>query len=543
MRLASSSPRPVFAIFFGLIVVAAIFSSSCGSGGSMPSPSGPQFSGNTQVTVVLTSTANDQLAQFYIQLQNLTLTSQSGQTVTLLSSPSLQQDYNFTELMHVNGGANPLLTLSIPQGVYTAAAATLGYAQFTCVTLSPQGSAAPGGIDSNTFAYGQTPTANVSVNLPSPITITGEGMGLSLDLLVSQSASYPNGCYTTGLEPFSITPTFNLTPLTLSSQPTNANNGEVVGLDGQITTIGTTANNLTLSLSLPFQEGSRAVSASVNSKTVYQGSISDFSSLAAGTFVDLDGAIQPDGSLLATRIEVLDPAAVNVQTGPLLQVAAEVPDITFYGVEQQGPSAANVIGAYDFSVADNAVFQISGQLPNLADLPFVPSFTASDMVAGQEVYLSTDAAFPVYSYPVANTITLIPQTINGTVMSSSTIGNFTDYAVALASYDLFPTFAVQQGQTTLLNNPSVVDVYVDGNTQLLNTQPLTSGSTLRFYGLVFNDNGALRMDCAQVNDGVALSTQPSASQQAHMVRGSVEQTLRKGASSLQQSISGFTRQP
>jgi hypothetical protein len=26
---------------------------------------------------------------------------------------------------------------------------------------------------------------------------------------------------------------------------------------------------------------------------------------------------------------------------------------------------------------------------------------------------------------------------------------------------------------------------------------------LRFYGLVLNDNGTLRMDCAQVNDGVA----------------------------------------
>jgi hypothetical protein len=28
------------------------------------------------------------------------------------------------------------------------------------------------------------------------------------------------------------------------------------------------------------------------------------------------------------------------------------------------------------------------------------------------------------------------------------------------------------------------------------------GDVLRFNGLVFNDNGTLRMDCAQVNDGV-----------------------------------------
>jgi len=35
------------------------------------------------------------------------------------------------------------------------------------------------------------------------------------------------------------------------------------------------------------------------------------------------------------------------------------------------------------------------------------------------------------------------------------------------------------------------------------------GSVLRFYGLVFNDNGTLRMDCAQVNDGVTVTPQAS----------------------------------
>jgi len=98
---------------------------------------------------------------------------------------------------------------------------------------------------------------------------------------------------------------------------------------------------------------------------------------------------------------------------------------------------------------------------------------------------------------------LIPQTIDGTISSSSTTGNFTVYTVTLASYDLFPQLAVQQGQTTLLTNPNEVQVYVDSNTQMLNTQSLAAGSTLRFYGLVFNDNGTLRMDCGQISDGVA----------------------------------------
>jgi hypothetical protein len=58
----------------------------------------------------------------------------------------------------------------------------------------------------------------------------------------------------------------------------------------------------------------QSLSVATSSDTVYQG-VSGFSALAAGTFVDTDGAIESDGSLLATRIAVEDPLAVQVQIG------------------------------------------------------------------------------------------------------------------------------------------------------------------------------------------------------------------------------------
>jgi len=85
---------------------------------------------------------------------------------------------------------------------------------------------------------------------------------------------------------------------------------------------------------------------------------------------------------------------------------------------------------------------------------------------------------------------------------SPATGGFTTYDVTLAAYDLIPTLAVQPGQTTVLTDPSNVVLYVDNNTQMLNTQPLALGSVLRFNGLLFNNNRTLRMDCGQVNDGV-----------------------------------------
>jgi hypothetical protein len=97
----------------------------------------------------------------------------------------------------------------------------------------------------------------------------------------------------------------------------------------------------------------------------------------------------------------------------------------------------------------------------------------------------------------------VPQTINATVAATAIDGSFTTYTVELAPYDLIPNLAVQAGQTTVLTQPGTVVVYVDSSTQQHNTSPLAVGSVLRFNGLLFNDNGTLRMDCGQVNDGVA----------------------------------------
>lgn len=533
MRLASSSPRQrLFFISLTLLIAAAALNTGCGSSGSMSGPSAPKLSGNTSVTVMLTSTANDRLAEFDLGFQSVTLTSQSGKTVTLLSPESGPG----AEFVHINGTAEPLVTTSVPQDVYAAATVTLNGAQFVCIELGPENGQQV--LDTGTYKYLGMPASDVTVTLPSPITVTGTDMGLSLDLLVAESATY-SACFTPdGISSFSITPTFSLIPLTLFSSPTNAANGKVTGLDGQVTTIGSNGSSLTLSL--PDDEGARPISISSDSNTAYQG-IDNFSALTVGTFVDMDGAIQPDGSVLATRISVEDTSAVDVFRGPLMEVTPSASAFLMLPRQEQGSDFINkvVIGSDNFLFND-ATFKISGQFTNLGGLPFVPTFSATNMVPGQEVYVSTESGIPVDgSYPTAATITLMPQTINGTVSASSTSGNFTDYTVSLAPYDLFPMLAVQPDQTTVETDPSQVEVYVDSNTQQLNTQPLAAGSTLRFYGLVFNDNGTLRMDCAQVSDGVAFT--PPSNANARPEAGQVQTTRRAGPGGTQQITSIVTR--
>src|SRR5579872_5160312 len=144
-----------------LLLLLAISGIATGCGSS-PSSSTPKLTGNTNVTVLVSSKGNDQVTQFDMQLKGLTLTSHSGKTVTLL--PSQQP----SEFMHLNGSIEPLLTYSVPQDVYTSATLTQDGAVFVCISQDPTG----GLLTSNYSLVNGGPT----VNMTSPITITGDTM-------------------------------------------------------------------------------------------------------------------------------------------------------------------------------------------------------------------------------------------------------------------------------------------------------------------------------------------------------------------------------
>lgn len=487
------------------IAVSTIALITTGCGG-MPGPPPPAFTGNTNVTVLLSSTANDQLSQFDLSFSSLSLTNKAGKVITLFQTAQNQTTQNL-EFVHLNGGLEPLLTVSVPEGVYTAATASIGSASFTCATLDPS----TGGLDISTFAYGQTPSNQVTVNVPTPITIRGSNMGLSLNMLVSESASNPSTCVPVGIAQFSINPTFNLAPVAFSPQSTN--NVKESALHGEIFAVTPAGSSLTLLLEggqmsspSPTNANGQTLSVKTNNSTVYQG-IGGFPMLSAGMFVDLDAIIQGDGSQLATRIAVEDTntSDLSVSTGPVLQIASSQPTFFGFGLQDQGllrsTGQAGDLMPYNFG---NAVFQISGQFTNLLDLPFLAKFDAGAMFPGQNVYVTTHALTlsggPTY-FP-ATTISLIPQTINGTISGIATEGNFATYTVTLAAYDLIPNLAVQAGQTTVVTDPRSIVVYVDRNVRMLNTKPLSLGGVARFNGIILDDNGTARMDCAQVLDGV-----------------------------------------
>jgi Domain of unknown function (DUF5666) len=475
-----------------LVALAAGLLASCGGG----NPEG-QLTGNpvpaskASVTLLLSSTPNAQLSAYNLTLTSVALVNASGSTVNVLTTAQT------AELMHLNGSVEPVVTAEIPPDTYESASVTVSEAGFSCFALDSSGA-----LHVAQFSPEPVSPANVTVTLPQAIKISGSGQAILLNLLTSQSATFPS-CITEAFQGWVATPSFELSVVDLAAQPTNSGNGKATNLDGQITSLSTNTSTFNVSAG-----DGVSWSIATNGGTVFQG-ISGFSVLVPGMAVDVDAALQDDGTLLATRIAVNDTNTTDVTLwrGPLLFVSNAEPAFTLYTVETRGQlfNGQPESGAWILNFG-SATFQISSSLNNLDGLPFNATFDAANMVGGQNVLVTTHVLqFPDSpNYPPAATLILLPQTIDGTITDISSEGGFTTYTITLAAYDPFSILAGQPGQTTLLQTPGNVIVYTDSNTQMLNTTSPTVGSVLRFNGLVFNDNGTLRMDCAEVLDGVAL---------------------------------------
>ncbi|HEU5412684.1 MAG TPA: hypothetical protein VFW31_02960, partial [Candidatus Angelobacter sp.] len=218
-------------------------------------------------------------------------------------------------------------------------------------------------------------------------------------------------------------------------------------------------------------------------------------SLLPGEFMDADVAVQSDGSLLATRVEVRDPQALNTMIGLVFSSSSLVPVFVQEGIQQQGDDlSVNPIDALSYAFSASTRFQTSGRVAVPADLPFTASFDGSSLALGQNVAVNfMQQSFTGASQTQADAVTLMPQTLNGTVSSVTTSGAYTVYQVSLQAAD---PVVVASGKNT-------VTIYLNSATQMLNSGAIALGSIVRFNGLLFNDAGTFRMYAARVNDGVA----------------------------------------
>jgi len=492
-----ASPRSPFNSLLVVMAIAILGASLAGCGSSM---GGPTPAKSTQVVVLLTSTANDQLTKFTTNIASIALTDSTGKSTTLFTGANAQNGTT-AEWMHLNGASEPLPAVSVPQGTYTSATVTVSNCTFSNVTFANQS------LTTAEFTGGPCGqgTGSTTVNLPSAITVTGSVMALSLDLQVPQSFTLIGSGATAVV---TVSPVFNLTPVAIAAVPTDETNGKVIGVAGQVLALNMNGNSLTAQT-----PDGVSLTLNTNASTTFQG-IAAFSSLVANSLVNFDAAIQSDGSLLATRVEVDDLTATLEGIGPFLYPAGSAGGFStalleFNGCVGSSNAFCGAEGPMLFQSNGSTVFSVSQQFSNVANLPFSASFNSANFLQGQNVsaLTSTDSlGSPPANNPIASTITLRPQTVNGTVTAISSDAGFTTYTVTLAAYDLFPVLQQDAAGDPALPQvaaPSTIVVYADTSVLFLNLGGVVNvGSLLRFKGLVFFDNGTMRMDAGEIYDGV-----------------------------------------
>ena len=339
--------------------------------------------------------------------------------------------------------------------------------------------------------------AAVSLTLASPLVVGDSAMGLLLNLDIPRSTTFvpflagssnltPNGGQTT------FNPVYTISTVALAAQPTTLEDGLVEDVHGQVT--ASAAGALTMT-----SDSGAVLAFNTPASTVFAGP-GGTAAPAVGSFVDVDAALQQDGSMLATRIQTEGAGLQYNLVGQVLQYTEQT-YLQNTGREQQGPNLPNGTGFYSENVqlATPPQFQIAwpnGVAPS--GLPFTPSVTASNIVPGQNVATpvpSLEELSNTDAIPVAPTVTLEPQTIDATVTGVTTANGDTTYQVNVFANDFLALFGP---------SPSVT-VHVTSGTHTLTTSPLASGSVARFRGLLFNDAGTLRLVATEILDGVPAS--------------------------------------
>jgi hypothetical protein len=426
------------------------------------------------VPVLITDAPSDQLVAFTLTLNSITLTDSAGKTASVLSSPTT------IEICHLNGIQAPLVTANIPQDTYASATITFSSPQITYIT----GAGLPVTV-TPTLA-----TTSYTITFPAPITVSNTSTSLLVDLLAGQSVAI-NGTTVTVSPVFSV----KAVPPPTAPPPPNQNG---TGMQQMATVVSVSGTSLTL------EPGSGPnFTLTTNSSTVLQG-FTALSALTPGELVQVDFVLQSGGVYLATRIQLAPPPPtgqppINLLSGPVTSVT---PGTSFKMVLMQGlgpavsPVAASAVSVFTVTTNSSTVFAITPQFISLSGLPFTPSFSPTNITAGQTVGVVASSVSGTTA--VASNVYLIPQTIGGTVTAVSTSGSYTAYTLTLNGGSAFAS----------LSGASTVTVYTSAATVgpvapiATNNTPIKAGSLVRFNGLIFNTgSGAFSMVAGCSPDG------------------------------------------
>ncbi|MGH9476494.1 MAG: DUF4382 domain-containing protein [Terriglobales bacterium] len=273
----------------GSVLAAAALLAGCGgNAGANVNASGGSTGGNASPTVVSVGDAPmSSVLAAMVTISAVSMTSSAG-SVSLLQQPRT------VELTHLGGIRAPLSLQPLPEGTYTSMSITVSAAQITY-------------IDPNSgqpvMATATIPTASATqtITLNPALQVNDSGAtDIRFDFDLQQSLDLSGSTVT-------FTPVIAGAVARVKDEDADARQ---IHVDGTVSATDTTKQTITMSVG----DSGLTVTLNVTSSTQFDDGLS-LGSLTAGTAVDSEDTIGPDGALTALEIETADDGGVEGHQG------------------------------------------------------------------------------------------------------------------------------------------------------------------------------------------------------------------------------------
>jgi len=427
----------------------------CG-GGNNPNPI-TNSPGN--LTLNTGDAVNDQIVKFELTVSAVTLTGSGGTSNTgnLLSRPAE------VEFVHQAGTFEPLAIVNVPAGTYSGATLSVSNPEVVVIN-SGVPTKVPATLSSGT----------VTVTFSPAITITSSSSSvINFDLDLANSVTL-NGSPVTSA---TVAPKFNVTTSTVANQNNqDDDNGEIEDVVGKVTNI--TAPNFTI------QTAQSTITFATDANTKFEDGISSLSQLKVGQIVEVDGVTRPDGTKLATKVELEENENNNAMEVEGIITAVTGNPATQITIAHQvdsddTPSAPVTV---DVAINSNTQFIVRSDKLNLGT---PPAFDASHIGKGQRV--EADTGNSTTTPMLADKIKLREQALIGTVAASPAPSS-SGFTLNISPTSAFGSLT---GQT------SIAVTIVSGTEQKVTP---SAGATVRVRGLVFVNAGTYSMIAARIDN-------------------------------------------
>jgi hypothetical protein len=472
------------ATLYFFITAFILFMSGCGSQSSNTTNFGPAPAVPVSLTVTDAPPAGVTVLFFQLSISSATLTSSSGDSVSLLPSNNGISEPIPVNVTQLQTDSAFLGTGPVPPGTYTGLSVTFsGSSQLTIYN----GSGAAIGSCANNSVCQLTP-------VPAPLTLAFPSAGASstapfpIDLSLNSPVAFELDIHLDTVIQSDLTVNLGATNgVTISELPTPPSGAPVSALGHMIGTIQAVSPTASPNEFVLQTGDGWNFTIDVGSNTTYSDfpssacSTGTFSCLAPQQIVRVELSLQTGGTLLASIAKYLQPAGQMVVEGNIIRLSTSGGNTLMDLIVQQGPPTSGT-NAIPFGQRVTVTVPSTGVTYAVDSgsftLPSGLSFTsAADFAVGQEVSVvvqgsvttsgsgsSTPWTGPAVTTFTTNSITLEPSQITGTVgtvdtadlnFTFATFPNFFVPPAASASPTLSPfTFAVQTTSGTTFTNLS-----------------------------------------------------------------------------------------